>query len=111
MRRVRLGGRPASGALTRHGSIYENSNGKITYMEDEPTIESIIRKLREIVGDCEHPNDVPDPEAPPVSEGSSPDPRIGRGPRKTGTAGGEEALIKTASGLNVIQRTDGEEPA
>jgi hypothetical protein len=48
----------------RHGSIYENSNRKITFMEDEPTIESIIRKLREIVADCEDPNDVPDPEAP-----------------------------------------------
>jgi|tagenome__1003787_1003787.scaffolds.fasta_scaffold20989750_16 hypothetical protein len=41
---------------------------KITRMEDEPTMESIIRKLREIVADCEDPNDVPDPEAIPLSE-------------------------------------------
>ena len=59
---------PPQVALMRHGSIYGNSNGTITLMEDEPTIESIIRKLREIVADCEDPNDVPDPKAPPISE-------------------------------------------
>jgi len=37
-------------------------------MEHEPTMESIIRKLREIVADCEDPNDVPDPDTRPLSE-------------------------------------------
>ena len=37
-------------------------------MEDEATMELIIRKLRDIVADCEDPNDVPDSKARRLSE-------------------------------------------
>jgi len=39
--------------------------GKITFMEDEPTMESVLQKLRDIVAKSKDLDDAPDPKALP----------------------------------------------
>jgi hypothetical protein len=39
--------------------------GNITIMEDEPTMESVLRRLREIVANSKDLEDAPDPKALP----------------------------------------------
>jgi hypothetical protein len=53
--------------LSHAGTFTESKfrHGKITIMEDEPTMESVLRRLREIVADSKDLPDAPDPKALP----------------------------------------------